>query len=213
MVHGLKISMVLVAWCMCANAYAAASHAEQRLNKFLNDTRAFEASFEQVVYDDRFQPLDTSRGRVLIKRPGRFVWDYEPPADRKIVSNGTNVWIHDIDIQQVTVQRLTDTLGTSPAAVLAGSADLNQDFEVSEGGTQNDLEWLTVTPRSPDNNFESLSLGFKADKLLRVEMVDALGQTTRIDFSDHAVNPHIDDSEFDFVVPNGTDLIDQTVGK
>jgi len=205
-----KLFAILTVWAGLAVAQVDAPSAGERLEKFLDDTRAFEAVFEQVVYDDRFQPLDSSRGRVLIKRPGRFVWDYEPPADRKIVSDGTNVWIHDIDIEQVTVQNLADTLGQSPAAVLAGSADLNQDFEVADAGTQDDLIWVAITPKSLDNSFESLRLGFKATELQRIEMIDALGQMTRIDFSDYRLNPDIEDKRFDFVVPEGTDIIDQT---
>ena len=205
-----RIFAILSVWAGFAIAQTGAPNAQQRLESFLGDTRAFEAAFEQVVYDDQFQALDSSRGRVLIKRPGRFVWDYEPPADRKIVSNGINVWIYDIDIEQVTVQKLADTLGTSPAAVLAGSVKLDQDFGVADGGTQDDLAWVIVTPKSLDNNFERLRLGFQATELHRIEMVDALGQTTRIDFSDHRLNPSIDDSAFDFVAPEGIDIIDQT---
>ncbi len=205
-----KMVVMLAVWTGLAAAQTDTPSAAEQLHAFLKGTRALEAAFDQVVYDERSQPLDASHGRVAIKRPGRFVWDYFPPADRKIVSDGKHVWIHDIDIDQVTVQKLADTLGQSPAALLAGSTELAAEFEVTDAGNKGGLSWVAVTPKSGEKSFEALRLAFKWKELRRVEMVDALGQTTRIDFSEYRRNPDIDDERFEFIVPEGTDVIDQT---
>ena len=151
---------VIVMWAGLVVAESDPPSATERLHTFLKGTRSLEAAFDQVVYDERSLPLDASHGRVAIKRPGRFVWDYFPPADRKIVSDGNHVWIHDIDIEQVTIQNLADTLGQSPAALLAGSTDLAEGFEVTDAGSKGGLSWVAVTPKSGEKSFETLRLAF-----------------------------------------------------
>lgn len=212
MAHRTSLWMVFLSLSSFIAIYAplAEATAKEQLRAFFNDVSTYRARFEQVVLDDQLQLIDESSGQVLIKRPGKFRWDYDPPADRRIVSDGKRVWIHDLDLEQVTVRRLTETLGKSPAQIIAGDAQLEQDFTINDLGGQGSLDWVEVTPKSSSDNFEAMRLGFEGADLRVMEMIDGLGQTTRISLSHAQVNPHLDDNEFDFVVPEGADVIDQS---
>lgn len=190
------------------NAPAAVSG---HLDHFFDEVQTYSARFQQVVLDESFNPIEESSGRVLIKRPGRFRWNYEPPDETRIVSNGEKVWIYDVELEQVTVRGYERALGTTPAALLAGGADIGEEFEVSDLGEVNGpLHWVRMVPKSEDVGFEDIRIGFEDGRLRVMELVDGLGQTTRITMTGGEENEPIADSQFQFTPPEGVDVIDET---
>ncbi|HET9350231.1 MAG TPA: outer membrane lipoprotein carrier protein LolA, partial [Burkholderiales bacterium] len=140
-------------------------------------------------------------------RPGLFRWVYAKPVDQVIVGDGERVWIHDRDLNQVTVRKLSRALGSTPAALLAGSADIEKAFELSDAGTKDGLEWLEATPREREAGFERVRMGFDADELRAMELFDHFGQRTVLRFMNLRRNPKIDKSEFRFEPPKGADVL------
>lgn len=182
------------------------------LNHFFNEVETYSARFQQIVLDEEFNPIEESSGRVLIKRPGRFRWDYEPPNEHRIISNGEKVWIYDVELDQVTVRSLKQALGGTPAALLAGGSKIDEDFEVTDLGQVNGpLYWVRLVPRSDDVGFEDIRIGFENGRLRVMELIDGLEQTTRITMSDGEENRSIAASQFQFTPPDGVDVIDETI--
>jgi outer membrane lipoprotein carrier protein len=186
---------------------SAQAAAVDRFREFAKSTQAARASFEQKVYDRAGKLTQESKGTFVFQRPGRFRWTYAKPADQVIVGDGERVWIHDRDLNQVTVRKLTAALGSTPAALLAGSADIEKAFELSEGGTRDGLEWLEAKPREREAGFERVRMGFGANGMQAMELTDHFGQTTLLRFSDMARNPKLDPGEFRFKPPPGADVL------
>lgn len=204
----LKRCLLLAAGLACTSAWATVS---ENLDHFFEDVRTYSARFQQVVLDEGFNPIEESSGLVTIKRPGRFRWDYEPPDETRIISNGDKVWIFDVALDQVTVRSYEEALGNTPAALLAGGAGIGEAFEVTDLGEVNGpLHWVRMVPRSQDVGFEDIRIGFEDGRLRVMELVDGLGQTTRITMADGVENETIDDSRFQFNPPDGVDVIDET---
>ena len=105
------------------------------------------AAFEQKVYDKGGKLTQEAKGSFVFQRPGRFRWVYDKPADQVIVGDGERVWIYDRELNQVTVRKLTAALGSTPAALLSGSADVAKAFEMSDAGSRDGVEWLQAVPR------------------------------------------------------------------
>src|SRR5579859_328493 len=101
----------------------------ERFEAFLHGTRTARAAFEQRVYDRDGQLMQQSAGRFEFQRPGLFRWTYAAPTPQLIVGDGKDVWIYDRDLEQVTVRRMARALGSTPAALLAGSAEVEKAFE------------------------------------------------------------------------------------
>jgi outer membrane lipoprotein carrier protein len=200
----------LLAVCFAVpGAFAGVS---EDLDHFFNEVETYSARFQQVVLDEGFNPIEESSGRVLIKRPGRFRWDYEPPNEHRIISNGEKVWIYDVELDQVTVRSLKQTLGSTPAALLAGGSEINEDFDVTDLGQVNGpLYWVRLVPKSEDVGFEDIRIGFENGRLRVMELIDGLEQTTRITMTDGEENRSIAASQFQFTPPDGVDVIDETV--
>src|SRR5690606_23854770 len=103
--------------------------------------------------------------------------------------DGSKVWIHDPDLEQVTVRAQGAEEQDSPLAALIDPSRLDRDYNVREAGEADGLAWLLLTPKQGEASFASARLGFSADGLARMEVVDTLGQRTEIVFSGWKRNP------------------------
>ncbi len=190
---------------------AAVADAVASLEQFFNGTEAYSADFDQVVLDESYRQIDEASGSLSILRPGRFRWDYDPPAEQMIVGDGDKVWIYDIELKQVIVRDQQQALGQSPAILLAGEGEAKRDFEISDQGVQGDLSWVKAIPKSEQSGFEEIRIAFADNELAVMELVDGLGQTTRIRFSNVVHNPTLPADQFSFTPPDGVDVIDDAL--
>jgi outer membrane lipoprotein carrier protein len=188
---------------------ASAAHASsiERFKTFVRTTQSARASFEQRVYDQSRKLTQEAKGSFVFQRPGRFRWVYAKPAEQLIVGDGERVWIYDRDLNQVTVRKLSRALGSTPAALLAGSSDIEAAFELSDAGERDGLEWLEARPREREAGFDRVRMGFAASGIQAMELVDHFGQTTVLRFSNLVRNPKVDPAEFRFEPPKGADVL------
>ena len=194
---------------LLAVVFAAAAHAAspERFKSFLRTAQTARGAFEQKVYDRGGKLVQESKGSFVFLRPGRFRWVYDQPVDQVIVGDGERVWIYDRGLNQVTVRKLSRALGSTPAALLAGSSDIDAAFELSDAGSRDGLEWLDARPREREAGFERVRMGFDAAGLQAMELIDNFGQTTLLKFSALERNPKVDPKEFRFEPPKGTDVL------
>jgi outer membrane lipoprotein carrier protein len=185
----------------------AEASAIDRFKTFVRTTQSARAGFEQKVYDRDRKLVQESKGSFVFMRPGRFRWVYEKPVDQLIVGDGERVWIYDRDLNQVTVRKISKALGSTPAALLAGSSDIDKAFELTDAGERDGLEWLEARPRDKDAGFERIRMGFGVAGVQAMELVDNFGQTTFLRFSGLARNPKVDPAEFRFEPPKGADVL------
>ncbi|KMZ12389.1 Outer membrane lipoprotein carrier protein LolA [Candidatus Burkholderia humilis] len=145
----------------------------------------------------------TSSGTFMFARPGKFVWSYEKPYSQILQADGDKLYVYDKDLNQVTVR----TLGASPAAILFGSNDLEKNFTLRDAGEKGGIDWLELTPKAKDTQFETVGIGFKDGNLQAMELHDVFGNVTLLTFSNIQKNPPIKSDTFKFNVPKGADVI------
>jgi outer membrane lipoprotein carrier protein len=179
----------------------------ERFKTFAKGTQTARGSFEQKVYDRDKRLSQESKGSFVFNRPGKFRWVYDKPVDQVIVGDGERVWIYDRGLAQVTVRKLARALGSTPAALLAGSADVEGVFELSEAGAKDGIEWLEAKPKDREAGFERIRMGFDAKGLQAMELTDNFGQTTILRFTKLDPNAKVDAKEFRFDPPKGADVL------
>ena len=199
----MRFALILL---LFVSSFAQAA-AIDRFKTFLTGTKSARGEFEQKVHDRGGKVTQQSKGSFVFQRPGLFRWVYAKPVDQVIVGDGERVWIHDRDLNQVTVRKLSLALGSTPAALLAGSADVEKAFELSEAGTRDGLEWLEAKPKEREAGFERVRMGFDAGGIRAMELFDHFGQTTQLRFLNLARNPKVEASEFRFQPPKGADVL------
>jgi len=199
------VRAVLLA-ALLAPALAPAAGVE-RFQSYLRGTQTARADFEQKVFDRERKLVQESKGSFSFLRPGRFRWIYAQPYPQLIVGDGARVWIYDEDLNQVTVRAMAKALGSTPAALLAGAADVERAFELADAGSRDGLEWLEAKPREREAGFERIRLGMGTVGVQAMELTDHFGQTTVLRFSNVVRNPQLDPASFRFVPPKGADVL------
>jgi outer membrane lipoprotein carrier protein len=175
----------------------------------VRSTQSGRADFDQKVYDRNHKLVQESKGSFSFVRPGKFRWAFSKPYAQLIVGDGEKVWVHDEDLNQVTVRKLTHALGATPAALISGSADVEQSFVFTDTGESDGLQWLDAKPKQKDAGFERIRMGFGASGIDAMELVDQFGQTTKLRFTNVQKNPKLDPATFRFTPPKGADLLGQ----
>ncbi|CAG9174221.1 outer membrane lipoprotein chaperone LolA [Cupriavidus respiraculi] len=204
-----------VASAVAVSAFAAsAAHAAatDQLRTFVTTVKTATGEFTQRQVKgsgDAVKVTGTSSGTFAFSRPGKFTWRYTKPYDQLLQADGQTLFIYDKDLNQVTERRLDNALGSSPAAILFGSNDLEKNFVVKNGPVRDGVEWLELTPKAKDTQFERIGIGFKGGNLEAMELRDAFGNTTLLTFTGMQKNPPMAADAFRFTAPKGADVMKQ----
>lgn len=199
--------LLVVAMLAATSSLAAAASGVTQLRQFVDHAKSAQGEFEQTVTSASGRKPQQASGTFVFSRPGKFRWSYDKPYAQLLVSDGDKLWSWDRDLNQVTVKRLGDALGSTPAAILAGSGDLDRDFDLKEAGSSAGLDWVLATPKQAETSFASIRLGLSGGQLKRMELQDNFGQTTLIVFTSLVANARPDPSLFRFLPPPGADVI------
>lgn len=201
------MSLKTLMFALALSPVAAWAGAVDQMHRYLDGTRTLRADFSQQVVGKGGRKPQQSAGNLAISRPGKLRWEIEKPYPQLMVGDGVKFWIYDPELKQVTVRKMGDAIGSTPAALLSGSADLERNFTLSEGGEADGLAWVEAVPKSSDSGFEKVRLGFAGGDLKAMELFDNFGQTTRVRFSRIERNPALPASLFKFTPPAGADVI------
>ncbi|MCD0505142.1 outer membrane lipoprotein chaperone LolA [Bordetella petrii] len=200
----LAATAALLVLCPMA---ALAADARTQLKTFVAEVKSATGNFKQSTTGPRGETQRAQSGAFAFQRPGKFKWAVSQPYEQLVVSDGQQLHQYDPDLAQVTVRKVDQAIGTSPAAILFGSGDLEQAFQVSPLPARDGLEWLRAKPRNADAGFAQVDIGMKDNLPARVELLDAFGQTTRVELSGIQSNPSLPASEFRFTPPAGVDVV------
>ncbi len=203
------IALSLTASLLPASAQAAAL---EQFKAFVANTKSARGEFSQRMVREeggKLRVSNPSSGSFLFARPGKFIWTYKKPYEQVLQADGDNLYIHDKDLNQVTVRKLGNAIGSSPAAILFGSNDLEKNFTLSEGGEKEGLEWLQAVPKARDTQFEKIGIGLKDGVPVAMELRDSFGQVSLLTFTRFEKNPALPANQFQFVMPKGADVLQQ----
>jgi outer membrane lipoprotein carrier protein len=203
----LKLKQTLIATTFLI-AGAAHATALDQFKSFVSGTKSARGEFTQTQVQ-KTKTGKTSSGTFVFARPGKFIWTYQKPYEQLLQADGETLYLYDKDLNQVTTRKLGGALGSSPAAILFGSNDLEKNFTLAEAGTHDGLEWLNATPKSKDTTFEQIGIGLKDGIPQAMELKDNFGQTVLLKFTSFQRNPALGAQTFKFDVPKGAEVVNQ----
>ena len=215
-VCGFIRACLVALWC----AQCVASHAQgvDLLGQFMKQVGSGRASFTQVVTSPakagQAPRQKTSSGSLDFHRPGQFRFVYKKPFAQTLVADGQNFWLHDVELNQITVRKQSQVLGSTPMALLTSAADvkaLEADFQLRSEPARDGLEWVRATPKAQDGQIQSLLAGLrKTDKgveLVVIDVQDSLGQRSVLTLSGLEMNAPLAADTFVFRPPAGVEVI------
>ncbi|MFO8023581.1 outer membrane lipoprotein chaperone LolA [Thiohalophilus sp.] len=189
--------------------FSAATQAAPSIEDYFSNLDSFEASFVQRLFSPEQELEEESHGIIKIKRPDRFYLEYTRPYEQLYIADGEKLWSYDVDLEQIIVKQQNDLLRDSPAMILSSPGDLQRQYRIQEYTDEGELSWFRLVPRSPENQFEEIQLGFDDEQIRIMELKDGFGRVTRLEFDDIRRNPTFSAETFRFTPPPGVDIIEQ----
>lgn len=180
---------------------------EARLTRLIESMTTFRATFEQVVSGPRRLTGETLTGSVLIETPGKLRWEVFEPYPQLLVADGERLWVFDPDLEQVSVQPLSEVTDGSLPFLIRGMddiRDLTERYVVREPRPM----IFRLSPKGDATMFRELTMQFDDGRLTRIQIDDHLDAVTSIRFDEVVVGEAIDPAQFRFDVPEGVDLIE-----
>lgn len=209
--------LFLVASLLIATSvHSAGTTGLETLESFVKGVSSGRAEFSQVVTSPKGDKSRTSSGTFEFLRPNRFKFVYRKPFEQSIVADGQTLWLHDVDLNQVTARNQAQALGNTPAALIASASDLKAlqaDFALQSAPDKDGLQWVQATPKARDGQLQSVRVGFRAGaigaagELAALEILDSFGQRSVLTFTKLQVNAGITADAFRFKPPAGADVL------
>lgn len=203
-IHMRIIFLSVLYLVITVNAYAGEGRV--LLDRFLTETQTMSANFKQTLKSSDGRLLQESAGVFYLQRPGKFRWNYTQPYPQEIVSDGERVWVFDVDLEQVTVQKQGAGQSNTPMALLQNRKKLEDAFEIHERGSDSGLHRIELINRQADADFDRVMLGLDDKGLRFLQLHDQFEQTTVILFTELQSNPELDAELFEFTPPEGVDV-------
>jgi outer membrane lipoprotein carrier protein len=183
--------------------------AQQQLLQLLSPINSFSAHFDQLIIDDSGQKLQNISGVLHGQKPDKVFWTVFEPAAQTIVTNGSQMWLYDPDLEQVIIQPYNKNPQSNPISLLLGNPQ--QFFENFELLQQKNLAdsvlQFSLKPVASNSLYSHLILDFKNAILSAITFEDNLGQTTILSFNKFRLNPLFNDDFFNFEIPLGVDIV------
>jgi outer membrane lipoprotein carrier protein len=205
---------LIAAAFLSAAGLAAQAGPIESLENFIQTARSGRADFTQVVTSPPRQGqaarTKTSTGTFEFERPNRFRFVYQKPFAQTIVADGQTLWMHDVDLNQVTARKQAKVLATTPAALIAASPDLatlQRDFELKALPDKDGMQWVQATPKVKEGQLTAMRVGFRGDQLAALDIQDSFGQRSVLTFTGMQVNSGVNADAFRFTPPKGTDVV------
>jgi outer membrane lipoprotein carrier protein len=189
----------------------------KKLQARYEHTRDLQADFTQTTQIEGFATPITSSGRVYIKKPGHLRWDYLDPNVEEIYVNKNDVMMYVPEHKQVLVGKLTQMAASqAPLQLLQGAAKLEEEFEVEPvvaGRGEGGLPVITLLPRSSEPESVRtvmkivLALQPKTHFIKTVAIHEISGNISRFEFSHLKPNSGLQNTMFEFQVPEGVEVV------
>jgi outer membrane lipoprotein-sorting protein len=149
----------------------------QDVSNYFESMQSVKGAFTQIGADNK-----RMKGKFFVKRPGRFRFDYALPSRQIIISDGENLAIQDLDLNNEDRVSLDQT---PFRLLLRKDVDLLRDAKITEVQQADDLIVLGIEDKNPDAPGKiKLYLATKPSMELKEWVTtDAQGLDTRIELS------------------------------
>ncbi len=202
----MKFPLLLIALVTSLSMPASAEDAEQRLKTALKNMDNLSAEFKQTLLDEDKNIVQQSSGTLALQRPGKFAWIYTEPFEQRIIADGSELWVYDVELDQVTVKPMDASISNAPIMILMKESDVTQQFKVIEVGQRKFLYWIELEPQAKDLEYQRIFIGLEDGNLRAMELQDQFGQSTQIVFDNLRVGVVHNPATFKFVPPDGVDV-------
>ena len=181
-----------------------------------------QADFMQTKVMVLFDESIVSKGKFYFRNPDKLIMDTISPEHQQLIINHNNVWLHYPEMKQVHKLSLNQTKGLNALFVGFGGSvrGIRDQFTVEikkvEKNQNGRLVYLLLLTPVEGTPAASSALGLKQVRLsvlegrwypVRSEIVQANGDRSIYQYSNHRLNLRLSEARFTFKPPAGTEVI------
>jgi len=204
----ISICFILFPLMLSAAPDQTSTESLDKLVARLKKIETFSGSFVQESVDQKQRRVQESRGELKAQRPGLFYWHTKEPLEQVVYSDGKNVTVYDPDLEQATIQKVSDQSQNTPAILFSGDVERIGDlFEVQLREFDEKTSQFLLIPKVKESLFERLKIRFEGSYLKEMHLTDALGQVSALRFVYSEINLKFPKDTFKPNLPEGTDII------
>ena len=180
------------------------------INEYLNEIHSLQASFKQSIFSPANDVIDYTEGSVLLKKPGNIMWQFTVPSLKRIIVRNQKISTYDANLNQVVIVPFSDRYQSSLANILLKNNSLTSYYQISSETSNNNVYSAILVQKESNNLFTKMKITVVEMLLTEIKLWDASGQSISISFDDIIQNAPLADSSFEFSIPKGADVFDQT---
>ena len=207
----MKLSVALALFLLGSTGLSQEQNtASKELIDLLADVPTYSAEFEQMTRDARGELIETQVGRVVFSRTLGLRWQIDAPFAQVMVAKRNALYVHDLDLEQLTVRNLGDLPDSAFTLLLMNASEESLAGFSVQHVTSTDITQgigYILEPNDKASVFQRLQIYFFEDVMIRIDVADHFGHQTEVLFRNPKANQVVELSEFDIVVPEGTDVI------
>ena len=204
----IKYLALIVGCLLSGQSFADDSEA---LQQQLAAIKSFKAQFSQQVTDSQGEAIMQGEGNIALQQPMMIRWQQQSPDDTLFVSNGDKTYYFDSFAEQVTIMNTHSLIDSTPFVLLT-SKDPEQWAKYQVVATD---AGFSVTPnKGVESQVEKLDISFNAQEqgLASLTVLDTSGQQSLFTFKEAKVNEALAAQTFEFTIPEGVEVDDQSQG-
>ncbi|WP_217874328.1 outer membrane lipoprotein chaperone LolA [Pseudoalteromonas shioyasakiensis] len=204
----IKYLALIMGCLLSGQSFADDSEA---LQQQLAAIKSFKAEFSQQVTDSQGEAIMQGEGNIALQQPMMIRWQQQSPDDTLFVSNGDKTYYFDSFAEQVTIMNTHSLIDSTPFVLLT-SKDPEQWAKYQVVATD---AGFSVTPnKGVESQVEQLDISFNAKEqgLASLTVLDTSGQQSLFTFKEAKVNEALATQTFEFTIPEGVEVDDQSQG-
>lgn len=197
----------LLAGLLAVSAFAADPKLESLLRSV--ETRYNKAKTLQVLFKQEYTPQGKPKrqenGLLMLRKPGKMLWDYAQPAGKKFISDGKAAWIYTPAENRVEKMKLQETDDMrAPLAFLLGKLKFEKEFQNLTSRPEGDATRILAEPKGDNLPYTAVEFLVAADSQIRQVKVTGFDHSVHVfTFEQERVDPPLSDKLFQFQPPPG----------
>ena len=186
---------------------------DEVLNKiqyFYENTKSIKADFiQETVFLDKSKEIRT--GKVWIKKPGKFRWEYQIPEKFLIISDGFQIFIYYPEEKEVLIYPSGKVISSQLAlGFMSGRGNIKKDLKLESFEILNEKEWrISFLPVSKDTYIEKIVLTVNLDtgEVKEFYFINTSGEKVKIIFKNLKYNLDLKNNIFTFIPPKNSKVL------
>ncbi len=181
-----------------------------KIQYFYKNIQTIQADFfQETIFFDKSKEVRS--GKLWIKQPGNFRWEYQTPEKFLIISDGKKIFVYYPEEKEVLIYPSGKLISSQLAlGFMSGRGDIKKDLKVETYKILDEKTWeISFLPLTKDSYIEKLVLtvNIETGEVKDFYFINTSGEKIKILFKNLKYNTKLDNKLFTFIPPKNSKIL------